>query len=286
VEIKTLFPASSRGAEASALLARYYSNSGWRIQDKTIRAERYLTARQQFQEVLVGTRDAKEAEEAQMRIGHLSYGLRLLHPDQTKRISYLHDAHQAFLNYLNQFPGGKNTDRAQLEVAGIVFELAKIGEIKYEDALAETRKIEAQFPNASEYAASRSRLIEAEILGRLGRQEEAIKVCNSILSDFSDNVRISLCTAHQYKADCLFALGRYEDALRVYQEVLDTYSEDDVMSKEIINLGVMCNHFIGQCYEKLGQPEKARERYRRVLEIDPESIWAPITRQYLEGLGQ
>jgi tetratricopeptide (TPR) repeat protein len=279
VEIKTRFPASSRGTEASALLAKYYGTTGWRTTDKTLRAERYLTARQQFQEVLRSTGDIEEAEEAQMRVGYLSYGLRLLHPDQTKRIAYLHNAHEAFLNYLNQFSSGKNTDRAQLEVAGIVFELAKIGEIQYEDALAETRKIEAQFPDASEYAASRSRLIEAEILGRLGRQEEAIAVCKSILSDFSNNVRTSLCTAHQYKADCLFALGRYEDALRVYQEVLDTYSEEDTMIKNTNILGIMCNHFIGQCYEKLGQPEKARERYRRVLEIDPESGWAPITRQ-------
>ena len=89
---------------------------------------------------------------------------------------------------------------------------------------------------------------------RLGKTKQAVDSY-----DFSIAIDKNFLRAYHQKAEALTAAEHYADALVAYR---------DILSVEDTSAYILCN--IGECYERLGELEKAEEYYKESLDIDSE----------------
>jgi len=78
---------------------------------------------------------------------------------------------------------------------------------------------------------------------------------------------------HFARGNCLFHLKRYEESARAMETVL---SLDPTHTK--------AQYSLAASYERLGDTKKARDAWRRYLELDNTSIWASEARKRLSSL--
>lgn len=102
---------------------------------------------------------------------------------------------------------------------------------------------------------------KGQLLLAKGDVEQAFNAFKIVLDGDRDNVSALLGQA------CVqFSRGRYSDSLELYKRALQVYPR----CPGAVRLG------IGLCRYKLGQYEKAKQAFHRVLQLDPESVEALV----------
>jgi tetratricopeptide (TPR) repeat protein len=92
------------------------------------------------------------------------------------------------------------------------------------------------------------------LYNRLGRVKEAV-----MAYDFSIAIDSNYLRAYHQKAEALTAAEHYAEGLEAYKEIL---------VHEPTSAYIICN--IGECYERLGEFDKAEDYYKQSLDLDPE----------------
>lgn len=80
--------------------------------------------------------------------------------------------------------------------------------------------------------------------------------------------------AQYWIGECQYRMGRYREALQSFYEVVSNYPLSPKLAASTLKLG--------QTYDKLGDFEKARLMFDRVLEQYPDSAEAEVARKVLE----
>jgi len=80
--------------------------------------------------------------------------------------------------------------------------------------------------------------------------------------------------AQYWIGECQYRLGRYKDALNSFYNVVSYYPLSPKLAASTLK--------IGQTYGKLGDPEKARLMFDRVVDQYPDSSEAELARKAIE----
>ena len=80
--------------------------------------------------------------------------------------------------------------------------------------------------------------------------------------------------AQYWMGECQYRMGRYKEALTAFYNVVSYYPLSQKLGASTLK--------IGQIYTKLGDKEKARMMYDRVLDQHPDSPEAEVARKALE----
>lgn len=108
---------------------------------------------------------------------------------------------------------------------------------------------------------------KGQLLLAKGDVEQAFSAFKIVLDGDRDNVPALLGQA------CVqFSRGRYTDSLELYKRALQVYPQ----CPGAVRLG------IGLCRYKLGQYEKAKQAFQRVLQLDPENVEALVALAILD----
>ncbi len=81
--------------------------------------------------------------------------------------------------------------------------------------------------------------------------------------------------AQYWIGECQYRMRRYRDALTSFYDVVSNYPLSPKVAASTLKLG--------QTYDKLGDPEKARLMFDRVVEQYPDSPEAEVARKTLEA---
>lgn len=81
--------------------------------------------------------------------------------------------------------------------------------------------------------------------------------------------------AQYWIGECQYRMKRYRDALTSFYDVVSNYPFSPKLAAATLKLG--------QTYDKLGDPEKARLMFDRVVEQYPDSAEAEVARKVLEA---
>ena len=81
--------------------------------------------------------------------------------------------------------------------------------------------------------------------------------------------------AQYWIGECQYRTGRYREALKSFYDVVSNYPLSPKLPASTLKLG--------QTYVKLGDPEKARLMFDRVVEQYPDSTEAEVARKVLEA---
>ena len=81
--------------------------------------------------------------------------------------------------------------------------------------------------------------------------------------------------AQYWIGECQYRMGRYRDALKSFYEVVSNYPLSPKLAASTLKLG--------QTYTKLGDHEKARLMFDRVVEEYPDSSEAELARKTIEA---
>lgn len=81
--------------------------------------------------------------------------------------------------------------------------------------------------------------------------------------------------AQYWIGECQYRMGRYREALKSFYDVVSNYPLSPKLAASTLKLG--------QTYAKLGDPEKARLMFDRVVDQYPDSSEADVARKALEA---
>ncbi len=118
-----------------------------------------------------------------------------------------------------------------------------------------------------------ARFIYANICYDAGRYEEAIALYNAALNDFETHAMIrsqilnNLGYAYEQQKD-------YAAAVSYFEKIIET-PEQPLHDEALFHLG--------RLYDKLGQTEKSKEAYQKILSDYPEFIYIDFVRENLSG---
>ena len=106
-----------------------------------------------------------------------------------------------------------------------------------------------------------ARFAQGDALTELGEFARAILAFDEIIKNYPENDLVN--PAWGRKGDCQFALAsdnpsRYAEALKSYQTILDRPTAP-------LSLKLQAEYKLGRCFEKMGEPEKAFNRYMNVV---------------------
>ena len=79
--------------------------------------------------------------------------------------------------------------------------------------------------------------------------------------------------AQYWIGECQYRMGRYREALKSFYDVVSNYPLSPKLAASTLKLG--------QTYTKLGEPEKARLMFERVVDQYPDSSEADVARKAL-----
>lgn len=82
--------------------------------------------------------------------------------------------------------------------------------------------------------------------------------------------------AQYWIGECQYRMGRYRDALQSFYDVVSNYPLSPKLAASTLKLG--------QTYKKLGDPEKARLMFDRVVEQHPDSTESEAALKALEAM--
>jgi TolA-binding protein len=99
---------------------------------------------------------------------------------------------------------------------------------------------------------------------------------------------LSACARMFPKGPDRFYFGSYSEAEVAYnqgnyQEAVDKYSAYIAENPEG-NLAVIAEYYMARSYANLGQADKAREYYTRIIQEHPDLVWAKFSEGQLQEL--
>lgn len=119
-----------------------------------------------------------------------------------------------------------------------------------------------------------ARLIYANICYDAGQYKQAIELYRLSLKDFENHPMIhsqilsSLGYAHEQQKEYPAAVGYFEKISAAPEQIL----RDEAL------------YHLGRLYDKLGQAEKSKEAYQKILSDHPDFIYIDIARERISGL--
>jgi tetratricopeptide (TPR) repeat protein len=118
-----------------------------------------------------------------------------------------------------------------------------------------------------------ARLIYANICYDAGKYEQAIDLYNTSLKDFAkypmihSQVLSSLGYAHEQQKEYTTAVS--------YFEKISAAPEQNLRDEALFHLG--------RLYNKLGQPEKSKEAYQKIISDHPDFIYIDVVKENISG---
>ena len=118
-----------------------------------------------------------------------------------------------------------------------------------------------------------ARLIFANICYDAGKYEQAISLYNTSLKDFETHPMIH--------SQILSSLGYAYEQQNEYSTAVDYFEK--ISSAPGQNLKDEALYHLGRLYNKLGQPEKSKAAYQKILSDYPDFIYIDIVKEQLSG---
>ena len=118
-----------------------------------------------------------------------------------------------------------------------------------------------------------ARLVYANICYDAGNYEQAIELYNTSLMDFANHPMIhhqvlsSLGYAYEQKQDYATAVSYFEKISSAPEQIL----RDEAL------------FHLGRLYDKLGQPEKSKEAYNKIISDYPDFIYIDLVKEKVAG---
>ena len=142
------------------------------------------------------------------------------------------------------------------------------------EALPEAAALLQSEPDNSEYQTLLAALYGLDIIAHplsvLSHKKKAENALQHALSLDPDNPRALLVRGvSEFQTPWPFG-GRAEEARELLERGVDAFESQ----AQVINWGLADLHmWLGRCYARLDQPEKAADHYRRALKISPDNWW-------------
>ena len=107
---------------------------------------------------------------------------------------------------------------------------------------------------------------EALSLLRSGRFDQALQAFSAFVTSYPEHAYAD--NALYWRAEALYAKKQYGDALRQFQEVTERYPASRKLPDSLLKIGL--------CHRRLGDADKARVYFRRVVRQYPDSTAARL----------
>ena len=118
-----------------------------------------------------------------------------------------------------------------------------------------------------------ARLIYANICYDAGKYEQAINLYNTSLKNFE--------THPMMHSQILSSLGYAYEQQKKYSTAVDYFEKISTASGQ--NLKDEALYHLGRLYNKLGQPEKSKEAYQKILSDYPDFIYIDMVKEQISG---
>jgi len=126
---------------------------------------------------------------------------------------------------------------------------------------------------AGKNTAKIARLIYANICYDAGKYEQAINLYNTSLKDFE--------THPMMHSQILSSLGYAYEQQKKYSTAVDYFEKISTASGQ--NLKDEALYHLGRLYNKLGQSEKSKEAYQKILSDYPDFIYIDMVKEQISG---
>ena len=128
---------------------------------------------------------------------------------------------------------------------------------------------------AGKNTAKIARLIYANICYDAGKYEQAINLYNTSLKDFETHPMIH--------SQILSSLGYAYEQQNDYSTAVDYFEKISTAAGPGQNLKDEALYHLGRLYNKLGQPEKSKAAYQKILSDYPDFIYIDMVKEQISG---
>ena len=118
-----------------------------------------------------------------------------------------------------------------------------------------------------------ARLIFANICYEAGKYEQAINLYNTSLKDFETHPMIH--------SQILSSLGYAYEQQKEYSTAVSYFEKISSAPGQILRDDAL--YHLGRLYNKLGQPEKSKEVYQKILSDHPDFIYIDMVKENISG---
>ncbi len=118
-----------------------------------------------------------------------------------------------------------------------------------------------------------ARLIYANICYDAGKYEQAIKLYNTSLKDFEDQPMI--------RGQILSSLGYAYEQQKEYSTAVGYFEKISSAPEQLLRDEALFH--LGRLYNKLGQSEKSKAAYQKILSDHPDFIYIDIVKEQISG---
>lgn len=243
----------------------------------------HTAAAKEFEELAVTYPDSPLAPDAQICSGHQRIGM--ISSKLTNHDNWVlkEEADAAWKKTTELFP--KNTAKcaeAELYRAGIAFERASAKITTWDVAIQQIRGVKASYPDAPKWILARLDLMQAERTRADGDDKAAAAQLDALVKAYPD-CKLEIGWANYVAGNSYEDLGDFTTALARYQAVVNgNYTQKDNFRDR--DVALYCLLQSGECYEKLGQTDKAREIWQSVLVKYPDAPKAEMARNRLKQI--
>lgn len=191
------------------------------------------------------------------------------------------DADAAFKQVVDTFPAKKDIcARAELMRAGIAFERAMAGRTDWDEAIKQVQGVKDAYPKAPKYLLARLDLMQGEKKRLDHDNVAAAKLMDAVVANYPQcKLEIGWATyiaGHAYESlgDFNTALARYQAVINGKYTAADNFGDRDVTLYSLLQSA--------ECYQQLGQVDKAREIWQSILVNYPNAPKAQMAQNRLK----
>lgn len=243
----------------------------------------YDTAIQKCSDVVTRFPKSSYAPGAQFKIGMLYVAKRPQGKTPEEKADFKNKADAAFAKVVELYPNDKELcAKVELQRSGIAFERALDGAITWDAAVKQIQAAKEACPNAPKSVSARIELILIE-KDMLDHKYADVATNAEKFIDTYSTCKLEVGWARLLAGNARVELGNYDKALAHYQAVIDgKYTSADNFSSRNVTSSAMV--YIGDCYTRMGQPDKAKEEWQGVISSYPDSMDARVAKGRLNAM--
>ena len=191
------------------------------------------------------------------------------------------EADAAFSRVTETFPDKRDLcAKAEMYRAGIAFERALAKRMSWDDAIKQVQAVKEAFPDADKAILARLELMQAEKLLFGKRYSDVVARSESLIESYP-NCKLEVGWAHLLAGEADLELGESAKALAHCQIVANgNYTESDNFKDRDVTRSALVS--IGDCYQKMGQLDKARDAWQNVITTYPGAWEAEVAQARLD----
>jgi tetratricopeptide (TPR) repeat protein len=193
------------------------------------------------------------------------------------------DADAAFKQVVDTFPAKRDMcAKAELYRAGIAFERALANRISWDAAIKQVQSVKRAYPGADPGILARLELMSIEN-DMLDHKYADVAANAEKLIEAYPTCKLELGWARLLAGDARTELGEYDNAMAHYQAVINgKYTPADNFAGRDVTTSAMVS--IGDCYNRMGQPGKAKEVWQSLIAGHAGSWDAEVAQRRLDLL--